>query len=147
MNENKNNTGQQQQLPIGYYLKLADKCLTNGIDEIQFKHGINRIEWQVLNSINERPEVSTNAIFEQMEPIADKPMIESILKKYLDNNQVVINNNILSLTFTGKELHKLCMNAQIEFRKKAMHGISEAEYKTTIATLQKLIANISLNSM
>jgi hypothetical protein len=41
---------QQKQLPIGYYLKLVDNCLTKAIDKVQPQFGLNRVELQVLNN-------------------------------------------------------------------------------------------------
>jgi DNA-binding MarR family transcriptional regulator len=134
---------QQKRLPIGYYLKLADNCLTKGIDEIQSQHGLNRIEWQVLNSIYEKPEVLKSEILELMKPLADNHLVETVLAKFIDKSQVEIKNNMLNLTTEGKELHKSCFDTQQEFRKKAVTDISEADYQITISTLQKMIANIS----
>lgn len=134
---------QQKQLPIGYYLKLADNCLTKGIDAIQSKHGLNRLEWQVLNSIYEKTEISKNEVLELMSPLADNQTVETIFTKFIDKNQVQSENNMLTLTTQGKELHKSCFDTQYEFRNKAVTDISEADYQTTISTLQKMIANIS----
>lgn len=134
---------QQKQLPIGYYLKLADNCLTKGIDEIQSQYDLNRIEWQVLNSIYEKPEVLKSEILELMKPLADNQLVETILAKFIDKSQVEFKNNILALTTKGKELHNSCLDTQKDFRKKAINDISEADYQTTISTLQKMIANIS----
>ncbi len=134
---------QQKQLPIGYYLKLADTCLTKGIDEIQSQHGLNRIEWQVLNSIYEKPEILKTEILEIMKPLADNQIVETIITKFIDKRQAEVKNNTLALTTEGKDLHKSCFNTQQKFRKKAVADISEADYQTTISTLQKIIANIS----
>ena len=134
---------QQKKIPIGYYLKLADKCLTKGIDDIQSQHGLNRVEWQVLNSIYEKPEILKSEILALMKPLADNKLVESILTKFVDKSQVEIKNDMLTLTTKGKELHKSCLDTQQEFRKKAVTDISETDYQTTISTLQKMIANIS----
>lgn len=135
---------QQKRLPIGYYLKLADNCLTKGIDEIQSKHGLNRIEWQVLNSIYEKPQASKSEVLELMKPLADSQLVETVFTKFIDKKQVESKNDMLTLTIAGKELHKSCFDTQQEFRKKSVTDISEADYQTTITTLQKMIANISL---
>ena len=134
---------QQKHLPIGYYLKLADNCLTKGIDEIQSQYGLNRLEWQVLNSIYQKPGVSKNEILELMKPLADNDLVEAIISKFIDKNQLEIKNNTLTLTIEGKNLYKSCFDTQQAFRKKAVNDISEADYQITISTLQKMIANIS----
>ena len=134
---------QQKQLPIGYYLKLADNCLTKRIDEIQSQYGLNRVEWQVLNSINEKPEISKSEILELMKPLADNQLLEDVFTKFINQNWIEIKNNIPTLTVKGIELHKSCFDTQKEFRKKSVTDISEADYQTTISTLKKLIDNIS----
>jgi DNA-binding MarR family transcriptional regulator len=134
---------QQKRMPIGYYLKLADNYLTKGIDEIQGQFGLNRIEWQVLNSIYEKQGVLKSDILELMKPLADSCLVEAILTKLIEKNQVESHNDILLLTTAGRQLHNSCLDTQQEFRKKAVTDISEADYQTTISTLQKLIANLS----
>lgn len=134
---------QQKQLPIGYYLKSADSCLTKGIDEIQSQYGLNRVEWQILNSISENPGISKTELFELMNPIAGHQPAEAVLRKFISQNRLVVENDLLTLTAEGKALHRSCFDTQKEFRKKAVAGISDADYQTTISTLKKLIANIS----
>jgi DNA-binding MarR family transcriptional regulator len=134
---------QQKKLPIGYYLKLADNCLTKGIDEIQSQHGLNRIEWQVLNSIYEKPGISPDEMLELMKPLADNQLVRNIFSKFIDKEQLELKNNTLMLTTEGKNLHRSCFDTQQQFRKKAVTDISKADYQITISTLQKLITNIS----
>lgn len=139
----KNSHLQQKQLPIGYYLKLVDSCLTKGIDQIHAKYGLNRIEWQVLNSINEKSEISKSDLFELMKPVTNSQSLEDILIKHRDKNNIMIKGDLISLTNEGRLLYRSCFNIQQEFRKKALNGISDDDYETTISTLQKIIANIS----
>ncbi len=134
---------QQKQLPIGYYLKLAENCLTKGIDEIQAKHGLNRLEWQVLNFISENPGIVTSELLELMKPIMDSRVVETIIQKFIDSSRIDMKDNRMSLSVLGMELHKSCFDSQQEFRKRSVANISESEYQITIATLQKIIANIS----
>lgn len=134
---------QQKQLPIGYYLKLADSCLTKGIDEIQSQYGLNRVEWQILNAISENPGISKTELFELMKPIAGHQPAEAVLTRFIIENRLAVENDLLTLTAEGKALHSSCFDMQKEFRKKAVAGIPDADYQATISTLKKLIANIS----
>ncbi len=134
---------QKKQLPIGYYLKLADTCLTRGIDEIQSQYGLTRIEWQVINTIMEQQAILESELIELFKPIADFEAIRLILKTFVDKKYVEQYKNILKLTISGQDLYQSCLVAQQDFRKKAFAHISENEYQTTLSTLQKLIANIS----
>jgi len=109
---------QQKQLPIGYYLKLADNFLTKGIDDIQSQHGLNRVEWQVLNSIYERPESSKTEIIELMKPLANNQLVENIFAKLIDKNQVEVKNNTLTLTAEGKKYTNRALKLNKNLEKK-----------------------------
>ncbi len=111
---------QQKRLPIGYYLKLADNRLTKGIDEIQSQHGLNRIEWQILNSIYEKPSILKQEIIEIMKPLADSQFVETVLSKFNSKNIIETNNNILILTTVGQELHKLVSTHNKNLEKKQL---------------------------
>lgn len=132
-----------KQLPIGYYLKLADNSLTKGIDEIQAQYDLNRVEWQVLNAIYGKSEILKSEIIELMQPMASTPLVETIFSKFADQKLVEFKGSMLTLTAEGRKLHQSCFDTQQAFRKKAMNDISETDYQITIATLQKIIANIS----
>lgn len=134
---------QQKRLPIGYYIKLADNYLTKGIDEIQSQHGLNRIQWQIINSVFEKPSILKEEVFEIMKPLADIQFVETVLSKFSSKNLIETNNDVLTLTTAGQELHKNCFDTQQEFRKKAVIGISDTDYQTTISTLQRMIDNIN----
>ncbi|GEM_PF-2764368 len=141
---------QQKRLPIGYYLKLADNCLTKGIDEIQSQHCLNRIEWQILNSINEKSEILKNEILELMEPLADNQSVETILKKFIDKGQAEIKNNALILTSQGKDLYYSCFDTQQEFRKKSSYRyfrnrLSNHNFNTTKNNSQHIIEHRQTN--
>lgn len=133
---------QQKKLPIGYYLKLADNYLTKGIDEIQAQHSLNRIEWQILHSIFEESSMTKQKIFEMMKPHADSQVVEKVLSKFSSKNFIETTNDTFTLTTAGQDMHKACFDTQKKFREKAVSGISEIDYQTTISTLQKIINNI-----
>ncbi|MDQ0638894.1 hypothetical protein QF042_002459 [Pedobacter sp. W3I1] len=111
----------QKQLPIGYYLKLADSCLTKGIDGIQSKHGLNRMEWQVLNSIYEKPEILISEIIELMDPIADDQLVGAILTKFINRKQLEVNNtDMLTLTVDGRNYTNLAFRLNWRLEKKRL---------------------------
>jgi len=133
---------QTQKKPIEYYLKLADNCLTRGIDKIHTQHHINRTEWQVINSISEKQTTAKIELIELMKPFADKQAIENIIGKLAGRKLIENQNNILALSIDRQQFHKTCFDLQKEFRKKAMTNISDNDYQTTISTLQQIINNI-----
>jgi hypothetical protein len=133
---------QPMKKPIGYYLKLADNCLTQGIDVIHTQHQINRTEWQVINSISEKQTIAKIELIELMKPFGDKQTIENIIDKLTVRKLIENQNNNLTLSIDGQQFHKTCFDLQKDFRKKAMTNISDNDYQTTISTLQQIIRNI-----
>lgn len=130
--------------PIGFWIKQADELLTKGINEIQASLKMTRTEWQILNSIHEKILIAKSELTNLMKPFADNNMIEDTLSRFhtesIIKNQ---NDNVLILTEKGEELHKFCFGQQQLFREKAMTGISQQDYLTTVSTLQKMVENIS----
>lgn len=129
--------------PIGYWIKKIDNLLTDCIDNIQSEFGLTRISWQVLNSIYINSEFHESDLLELMKPLAKKSHIEYILQSFRADNVIeTVEYKVLRLTNKGKELFANCFERQNEFRMKVTNNISEAEYKTVVLTLQKMINNI-----
>lgn len=130
--------------PIGYWIKQADELLTKGINEIQASLELTRTEWQVLNSIHENILLSKTDLTNVMKPFADDNMIESILARFHTDDIIKTQHGkVFTLTENGQKLHKLCFEQQQLFRQKAMIGISQQDYQTTVSTLQKMAENIN----
>ncbi|MBN1984895.1 MAG: winged helix-turn-helix transcriptional regulator [Prolixibacteraceae bacterium] len=130
-------------LPVGYWIKQADRLLTGKIDEIQSAFGLTRTGWQLLNSINENSPAKRNALINLMLPFSDKDNTIQVLAEFNRNQITAISNREeITLTEKGKQLFTACFEKQKQFRQKAMQNISEQEYQTTLATLQKIITNI-----
>lgn len=130
-------------LPVGYWIKQADRLLTEKIDEIQSAFGLTRTGWQLLNSINENSPAKRDMLIQLLLPFSDKNNTIQVLAEF---NQMQIttvsDQNEITLTEKGKQLFIACFEKQKHFRQKAMQNISEQEYQTTLATLQKIITNI-----
>jgi coproporphyrinogen III oxidase-like Fe-S oxidoreductase len=134
---------QQKELPIGYWIKKADELLSKGINNIQSSFAINRIEWQVLNSISDNELINKNDITDLMKPFANLKEIETILTKFKAENLIIEEAAGLRLTHQGIEFHKNCLEQQKIFRQKATANISKQDYQITVLTLQKIVGNLS----
>lgn len=131
----------KDKLPIGYYLKNADRLLTEGINHIHQEMGITRTDWQILNSIHENDKIDLDKIAELLKAFADK---ETIIKavKAMAKRQLITDNQFLSLTEEGKKLYVTCLQKQKAFRQKSMEGLTQEQYEQTISFLEKLIDNL-----
>ncbi len=131
----------KDKLPIGYYLKNADRLLTEGINHIHQEMGITRTDWQILNSIHENDKIDLDKIAELLKAFADKETIENSLTA-LAKRQLISDNQLLSLTEEGKKLFETCLQKQKAFRQKSMEGLTQEQYEQTISFLEKLIDNL-----
>lgn len=133
---------QENNKPIGYWLKKADEVLTKGIANLHAQSGITRIEWQILRFLKGHESVARAELFHTLQPFADSASLETIVQRL--QKQGVLQEQRLSVCLTekGHTLHNACFERQKEFRQQSMDGILEQEYQTTIATLAKLVANL-----
>lgn len=103
---------------------------------------LTRVKWQVLNSIQENAGITKKELVKLMKPFATASVIENILEGYRQHGHIAPEHQeMLELTSKGLQLHAVCLDQQLEFRKKIMTGISESDYQTTILTLQKIVKN------
>ncbi|HEX7089496.1 MAG TPA: MarR family winged helix-turn-helix transcriptional regulator [Longimicrobiales bacterium] len=139
MSERKGN-----QLPIGYWLKRADELLTQRIDEAQRSNGLTRLEWQALNVIRGRAGVRREEIAHVLRPFAGAAEVDEAIGRLAARGAVGgPPEDGFELTPAGAELYEKALAVQQSVRQRAVAGISEAEYATTMAVLQRLVANLS----
>lgn len=131
-----------EKLPIGYWLKQADQLLTRGIDEIHSSFGLTRSHWQRLHSLAEYSSVGKAEILNLTKPFLNQEETTIRINDLKKDQFVNEENSNLYLTKKGLYQHNLCLEKQKSFREKAMQGITQENYLTTISTLQKIIENI-----
>ncbi|HEX6970646.1 MAG TPA: MarR family transcriptional regulator [Limnochordia bacterium] len=133
-------------LPIGYWLKKADEALTTQINLAQQGNGLNRTEWQVLNLLHETSASTRAQIVEILRPFADADALQTTVQRLVDRGLVEgtgSETDPFRLTDAGRHLHGTALEAQKEVRQRAVRGISEAEYVTTVRVLQQLVTNLT----
>lgn len=131
-----------QEQPIGYYLRTADKLLTDGIDRIQAEFELSRTDWQVMHAIASQPGLSKDSLFQKMQSFVDLNGMEHILRK-LRIRDIVEGDDHYQLTDYGLDQHEDCLEKQELFRVHCMQGISSEAYQQLLSTLEKLINNLS----
>lgn len=130
-----------QKLPIGYWLKMADQLLTERIDRIQSEFGLTRTGWQILSVIKEKGPLSITDLLELMKPLANQMNVTLVLDKF-KTDSIIIQDTDLTLTTNGDDLYRKCLEKQMLFRQKAMNGVSDEEYQITLLTFEKVVGNI-----
>lgn len=134
----------QQNLPIGYWIKKADELLTININQVHQDANLTRVGWQLLHTINEYETINATGLITMIHPFADEREARKILADLKDKNFIRFDDdtNSFSLTHTGKQLYKDCLEKQQAIRQKAMAGIGEEAYIITLQTLQKISNNL-----
>jgi len=133
----------KKQLPIGYWLKRADELLTKRIDEVQRANDLTRLGWQVLNVVCERRTARHDEIIDALRPFAEVAALNDMLAKLAKRGLVSESAETgFVLTPTGTELYETALQAQQAIRQRAVAGISETEYATTVGVIQRLVGNL-----
>lgn len=130
-----------RELPIGYYLKKLDNLLTEGINNIHAELGINRLQWQVLNSVGEGKDVNRSSVIAILKEFSGEDNVGIAIDDLIDR-EVLAETSLLTLTEKGRDLHQRCVQIQNEFRQNAMQDIPEKDYLNVMMTLDKMITNL-----
>jgi hypothetical protein len=82
-------------------------------------------------------------VAETLRPFADTELVTVTLAGLVGRNVLRgADGRTLELTPDGQALFSRAAEAQAVIRRRAMDGISEGDYVTTIAVLTRLVANI-----
>jgi hypothetical protein len=136
------NKKQVENVPVGYWIKKADNLLTEGINAIQSANGINRSGWQVLGLLSVK-QMNHDHLAATMQPFTGREDLQELLEELEIKELIELNNSMYLLTVKGRKLFDACFVQQQAFRMKTMQEISAEDYATTLATLQKIVANLS----
>jgi DNA-binding MarR family transcriptional regulator len=132
-------------LPIGYWLKRADEVLTAGINEAQRVNGLTRTEWQILNVLHESGPAREEQIATALQPFAGAASLGRTLSGLRERGLVAGSGTPgepYELTAEGRRTHEAALALQKEVRQRAVRGISEEEYATTVRVLQQIVENL-----
>lgn len=131
--------------PIGYWIKKADDVLTDRIDAVQHRFGLNRLGWQLLHTICARPPLSTSILIELVSPFAPAPDVQTILASLKNQGLLVWDehlDSVVGYTQAGLDLHDRCFQQQTLIRQQAMEDITNEQYALTVQTLQTIVHNL-----
>jgi len=136
-------------LPIGYWLKQADRRLTQRIDAAQQANGLSRVAWQVLNSLSCTETMPESQLAALMQPFVDQAGLWVVLKSLEARRQIASvgsnagsNEPRYSLTSIGTEVHAKAQAVQVEIRHIALDGISQDQYEIAVCVLARIVSNL-----
>ena len=132
--------------PIGYWLKHADKAITEHVDRVLSDNGFTRLRWQVLNSVYQAGTITRNDVFDTMQTFIDTRQLDEIIEGFVEEGWLVKHGEgdgaQLTPTDAGKAKRETIFKLQSEVRKRAMQGITEREYATVIDVLERMVSNL-----
>jgi DNA-binding MarR family transcriptional regulator len=135
-----------KQQPIGYWLKHADKVITEHVDRVLSDNGFTRFRWQVLNIVYQAGTITRNGLFDTMQTFIDAHQLDELIDGFVKEGWLIRHGEgdgaQLTLTDVGKDKRGTVFELQSEVRRRAMRGITEQEYATVIDVLQRVVKNL-----
>jgi DNA-binding MarR family transcriptional regulator len=132
-----------RQRPIGYWLKEADRAITDHVDRVQAANGVSRLDWQVLNSIHEVGHATPEHLASTLHMFLDRPRLDTILANLAARGwTTTLPTGEVVLLDDGERHHATILAQQQQVRRRAMDGITSEEYETTVRVLHRLITNL-----
>jgi hypothetical protein len=132
------------QRPIGYWLKLVDGLVDEQFSGTLDEHGVTRMQWQLLNVLTRSP-----ATVEQLDAAVAPFLAADGATTSLDHLTELIESAWVDATPTGYEITERGqaalerLTAVVATQRTQMSaGLTEADYLTTIATLQQIATNL-----
>jgi DNA-binding MarR family transcriptional regulator len=135
------NTGSER--PIGYWLKKLDRLIDQQFERQLEEAGLSRRQWQLLNLLEDGPR-STPELQSELEPfLEDHPDdLSDALSGLVTRGWADSQDNIVTLTETGRAQFGLLKAKVAELRQALTAGISADEYQATIDVLGRMAANL-----
>jgi DNA-binding MarR family transcriptional regulator len=133
-------------LPIGYWVRKVDETLTAQINEAQEVNGLSRTTWQVLNVLHDMASTTLAQLAEPLRPFADAGSLADVIDRLAERGLIEGERSASAgfrLTDQGRRVHQAALERQKEVRQRAVRGVSEADYLTTVQVLQRVAENLT----
>lgn len=131
--------------PIGLLLRKLDRLITERFEQSLADHDITRRQWQLLNTLAEKPATSAE-LDAAIAPFLDRATGEVSrvhLAPLLARGFVAEDGGQLALTDSGVSLHERIGDEVESIRAVTARGIGEAEYDLAMSTLERMVENLS----
>jgi hypothetical protein len=132
------------QRPIGFWLKLVDNLIDEQFAKTLDEHGVTRMQWQLLNVL-----ARGAASVEMLDAAVAPFLVADGATTSLDHLTELIESAWVDATPTGYELTERGQGALDRLtavvatqRTELSAGLTEADYLTTVSTLEHIAANL-----
>lgn len=130
--------------PIGYWLRHLDRLITDSFDRTLQDGGLTRRHWQILN-VMQGGSVDLAGLAAALAPFAGADPGEiTVAVEELGGRGWIRRDSSgrFELTAAGLQAHQQLLDRVEHGRRIVAEGISEADYLTTMAVLQRMSANL-----
>jgi len=137
--------------PIGFWLKLVDRLIDDGFARTLEEHGVTRRQWQLLTILDANPATDEHLSaalrpFLQGEAVTtadgEPATAQENLEELMESDWVVLEGGYYGLTDRGRTLFEKLRVVVGGLRDQASEGVSEADYETTLVTLERMATNL-----
>lgn len=136
------------QRPIGFWLTLVDRLITDEFAEALEEHGVTRRQWELLKVLS-RGSASVAQLDSALAPFLARATVETDAESSAEHLSELIESGWVDSTASGYELtergrvayDKLAEVVELG-RDKATDGISPEEYTAMTGTLERIARNM-----
>jgi hypothetical protein len=131
--------------PIGYWLKELDRRIEATLDQALADEGVTRRDWQVLNALETAP-AARDAIVDALRPFwgAGAADPDDVLEALVARGWALRDaDHRYALSPEGDATRSTLLERVKELRMAIADGVTPDDYQTTIATLERMAANLA----
>ncbi len=130
--------------PIGYWLNRTDQALTASMNSVLADFGLTRLGWQVLNAVEDDPQVTDADLPGALAVDADSEALAAAVLAVLADGWVTRPGpGRLALTDDGRLRAAEVARRVAAFRAASAAGITREEYVTAVTVLERMTHNLT----
>ena len=131
--------------PIGYWLKELDRRIEETLDRTLADEGVTRRDWQVLNALDTTP-AERDAVLDALRPFWGEGAADpdDVLEALVARGWALRDaDRRYALSPEGDATRATLLERVKELRMAIADGVTPDDYQTTIATLERMAANLA----
>jgi hypothetical protein len=131
--------------PIGYWLKELDRLIEGTLDRTLADEGVTRRDWQVLNALETAP-APRDAVVDALRPFWGEGAADpdDVLEALVARGWALRDaDRRYALSPEGDTTRATLLERVKELRMAIADGVTPDDYQTTIATLERMAANLA----
>lgn len=142
----------EQQKPIGFWLKEADQAISECFDQTVTTFGLSRLGWQILNLVQQAQTVRLVSVQPITSILTDSTTLRTTIEALIEQTWLTVTTYQADLLDCELAIHPAAIDRFAELtslvhglRQQLMRQITPDEYQTTIRVLAQMIKNAEVN--